>query len=359
MPFATSIGSLVDPLGTADESLVEPHEQQEVETVLRRFADLTSRAQVEAFALIRGLLDGDVQETATDVDMARRKGALSAIGRVAEELGLPEGQAPTTTQFREVSKRLGLGWSVSKVGRAWSGKWRFACEAYVGHRLRRSARQQGVLDAQGKRRVYEDYVTSLRLWLDTNPLVETTVAYDRWSREFNEVLPRNQAPVSGWTTIYHNLRVSFRDVLRVARGEVALADCPKKAGGDHTKEHGPLASRQWIAGEYGLSAHQAANVPRHPDFPKPVVLFSGRRAWLRDDVRAYFEGRRVPKRTEFELQDQYLGLAELAALMGKPPSRLKSQTMKRPPQAGLVSRTRYWERREVERWMQGAPAPNR
>jgi hypothetical protein len=218
------------------------------ETVLRRFADLTSRAQVEAFALMGGYLEGDVQETATDVDMARRKAALEAIERVAEELGRPEGQAPTTTQFKEVSKRLGLGWSVSKVGRTWSGKWCFACEAYVGHRLRRSARQQGLLDAQGKRRVYEDYATSLRLWLDTNPVVETTVAYDRWAREFNAVLPRNQAPVPGWTAIGKRLRVSFRDALRVARGEVELADCPQKAGSDHTKEYGPLVSRQWIAG---------------------------------------------------------------------------------------------------------------
>lgn len=328
---------------------LERHEQQELETVLRRFADLSSRAQIEAFSLMGGYLDGGVTETKIDQDIARRKTALEALQRVARELRLPQGQAPTSTQFREAAKRLGLPWSVSKVGRVW-GKWRFACEAYTGHHLRRSAHQQGVLDVHtGKRRVYEDYVTAIRLWLDTSPAVETIVAYDNWAREFNGVLPHNQAPVPGWAAIYRNLRVSFRDVLRVARGQAALADFRRQTS-DHTKEHGPLVSRQWIAGEYGLSPHQAANVPRRPEFPKPVVMLSGTRAWLKDDVRAYFENRRFPKRKEFERQDEYLSLVELAALMGKRPRSI-SQTTRLPEHAGLVSRKRYWLRKEVTEWM--------
>lgn len=325
------------------------HEQQELEAVLQRFADLSSRAQVEAFSLMREYLGGGVKETAIDQEIARRKAALEALRQVAADLRLPDGQAPTTTQFRETAKRLGLGWSVSKVGRAW-GKWRFACEAYAGHRLRRTARQQGVLDAHtGKRRVYEDYVTCLRLWLDTRPPAETIAAYDRWAQEFNEVLPRNQKPVLGWAAIYYALRVGFHDALRVGRGEVALVEVPKRRG-DHTKDEGPLASRQWIAGEFGLSPHQAANVPRSPKFPKPVVMLSGRRLWLKDDVRTYFSNKPFPERQGFDLRDDYLGLAELAALMGKRP-RMISQTTRLPKAAGIAGKTRYWRRDEVEQWL--------
>lgn len=329
---------------------MERHEQQEIETVFRRFADLSARAQVEAFGRIRAYLDGGIEETKTEIEMARRKGALEALQRVAEELGLPDGQAPTTTQFREGARQLGLDWSVSKVGRAWGGKWRFACEAYVGHRLRRSSSQQAMLDAEGKRRAFEGYLTCVRLWLETSPALETVVAYDRWAVAFNEALPRNQLPVVRWTTINNHLRVSLHDAIRVARGEVELAACQTTRNG-HAKEYGPLASKQWIAGEYGLTPHQAANVPRRPEFPKPVVMLSGTRCWWKDDVRAYFEGRHVQKRVEeFELQAEYLSLAEVAALMGKRP-RMISQTTRMPESAGLVGKKRYWERAEVERWV--------
>lgn len=88
--------------------------------------------------------------------MDERRAVPEVTRRVAEELGLPEGQAPTTTQFDEVSKRLGLGVSASPAGRAWV-KWRFACEAFISHRVRRSARQRALMKANtGKRRAHED-----------------------------------------------------------------------------------------------------------------------------------------------------------------------------------------------------------
>lgn len=334
----------------APKLALERHEQQELESVLHRFADLTARTQLEAFSLMRQYLGGDVAEIAVDREIAKRKAALEAMQQVAANLRLPAGQAPTTTQFREAAKRLSLPWSVSKVGRAW-GRWRFACEAFTGHHLRRTARQQGVLDAHtGKRRVYEDYVTALRLWLETKPQAEVITSYEAWAREFNEVLPHDQKPVPGWTAIAHNLRIGFHDALRVARGETSLAELPKRRG-DHTKEYGPLVSRQWIAGEYGLSPHHAAHVPRRPDFPKPVVMLSGTRAWLKEDVQAYFANKPFPKREEFELQETYLSRAELAALMGKRP-RMMSQTTLTPEPAGLVSRKRYWRRGDVEDWLE-------
>jgi predicted DNA-binding transcriptional regulator AlpA len=339
------------PRGSAPRiASLEWHEQQELEAALQRFADLSSRAQVEAFSLMREYLDGGIKETRLDHQIARRKDALDALRQVSADLGLPKGQAPTTTQFRETAKRLGLDWSVSKVGRAW-GKWRFACEAYVGHRLRRTARQQGVLDAHtGKRRVCEDYITGLRLWLETHPVAETMKAYEKWTREFNEVVPHNQKPVCGWATIGHNLRIGFHDALRVARGEVALVDVPKRHS-DHTQERGPLASTHWIAGEYGLSPHHSVNVPRRPDFPKPVVKLSGTHMWLKEDVHAYFANKPFPSRQEFELQDEYLSLAELAALMGKKP-RMISQDTLLPKPAGIAGNRRYWQRGEVGRWLQ-------
>jgi hypothetical protein len=333
------------------------HERQELETVLRRFGDLTTRAQLRAFEVIREYLGEELKETEADREVDERQAALEVMRRVAEELGLPEGQAPTTTQFNEVSKRLGLGWSASRVGRAW-GRWRFACEAFTGHHVRKTARQNVLIEAKtGKRRAYENYLTALRLWLDTNPAVEEITAYDAWAREFNDDLSPEQLPVTRWHAIYTNLRISFSDALRVARGEKALADC-EPLRGNHSEEYGPLVSTRWIARERELSEHHAKNVTHRPDFPKPIVNLSRTRAWLKEDVEAYFAGRPFPVREEYELQGEYLSLVELAALMGKPPRRLVSQTMRKPEPAGQVSRRHYWRRDEVERWLKenGRPA---
>jgi hypothetical protein len=333
------------------------HERQELETVLRRFGDLTTRAQLRALEVIREYLGEEVKETEADREVSERQAALGVMRQVADELHLPEGQSPTSSQFDEVSKRLGIGWSTSRVVRAW-GRWRFACEAFIGHRVRKSARQKAILEANtGKRRAYENYLTAVRLWLNTNPPIEEITAYDAWTREFNDDLPDDQPPVPLWSPIYSNLRVSFADVLRVARGEAELGDCHRRLG-DHRSDRGPLVSTNWIAGEHDLSEHQARHITHRPDFPKPVVKLSGTRAWLKTDVEAYFDDRPFPKRKEYELQEEFLSLAELAALMGKPPERLKSQTMRRPEPAGLVSRRRYWRKSEAERWLKenGRPA---
>jgi len=117
-------------------------------------------------------------------------------------------------------------------------------------------------------------------------------------------------------------------------------------------------STNWIAGEHDLSEHHARHITHRPDFPKPVVKLSGRRAWLKTDVEAYFDVRPFPKRKEYALQDEYLSAAELAALMGKA-ERQFSQTTRIPEPAGLVSRNRYWRRSEVERWMRNERAQPR
>jgi hypothetical protein len=328
-------------------SNLELHEQQEASAVVRRFSELTPRAQLEAFELIRAYVGSGVKETAADREIDQRKAALEALRQVAEELGLPAGQAPTTTQFAEAAKRLELDWSVSKVGRAW-GRWRFACEAFTGYRLRRTARQQGVLDAgKRRRRVYEDYTAALRLWLSTEPLAETIKAYDAWAREFNDALVDGQKPVRHWGPTQAALKVGFADALRLARGETTLAAVQREP--DHPDDFGPLVSTGWIARERGLSIFMARETSLKPDFPKAVALLSGTRVWLKDDVQAHFAGRPFPQREEFELQDAYLSRRKLAALLGKRPETF-SQTTRLPEPAGMVSRKRYWRRDEAEGW---------
>jgi hypothetical protein len=51
---------------------------------------------------------------------------------------------------------------VSRVVRAW-GRWRFATDAFIGHRAPTSAHQRALNRAYtGKRRTHEDYLTALR-----------------------------------------------------------------------------------------------------------------------------------------------------------------------------------------------------
>ena len=47
------------------------------------------------------------------------------MARVAQHLQLPEGTAPTATQYRNVWKEAAPGWSATRVGEAW-GRYEFA-----------------------------------------------------------------------------------------------------------------------------------------------------------------------------------------------------------------------------------------
>jgi predicted DNA-binding transcriptional regulator AlpA len=342
---------VTDPLehGSFPPIKLEHHERQELEALLFRFDGLTTRAQLRAYEFISTFLSARIKETDAAHQIAERKEALAAIARVAKELKL-DGKAPTTTQFREVSKRLQLGWSVSRVGRAW-GRWRFACEAFTGHRLRKTAFQNTLLDVNtGKRAVYENPLTAIYLWLESKPVLEQITVYDAWARELNADLPLGQLPVTMWSTIASNLRVSFADAIRVARGEEELANCRRKRR-NQVRDYGPLVSRGWIASTYGLSEYQAANVPFRPDFPSPVVTLSNTNAWLKEDVEAYFTEQPFPRRKKYSMQDEFLSLAELAPMMGKRYAKQISQTTLIPEPAGMVGKTRYWRRSEVKRWL--------
>jgi predicted DNA-binding transcriptional regulator AlpA len=326
------------------------HERQELETVLRRFAELSTRAQLRAYEVIREYLGDGIKATKGDHELAERAAALEALRQVADELRLPEGRSPTTTQFDEVSKRLGLDWTVSRVIRAW-GRWRFATDAFTGHRARPSAHQRALQSAStGTRRTHEDYLTALRLWLDTKPAATTTAIYDAWAREYNEERDPGERPVPGWIAIYRVLGVSFENALRAARGEIELAEAPKALR--MRQDHGPLVSTRGIANAQDLLEHQARHVSNRRDFPRPVIKLSGHRAWLRDDVEAYFAGREFPERQDYELQADYLSAAEVAPLVGCSVPVLSMQRGRVPKAAGRVSSRQYWRRGDIERWLE-------
>lgn len=325
-------------------------EKQELNLLMRRFATLSTRAQLEAFDVIRTYLAEPPIATADDEKIEEQKAALAALKRVAEELNLPAGQAPTTKQFDEVSKRLRLGWSSSRVTRAWE-RWRFACDAFTGRVIKQTVRQHGLIHARvGKRVLYESPLASVQLWLDTVPTHESVSAYDNWVREFNQNLPEGQARVLLWASVSRGLKVSFADTLRVARGAVRLADC-EPARAHHRQETGPLASLVWIAGEFDVHDQKVLRLTLQPDFPAPVLSLSRTRCWLKEDVAAYFAKRPFPARESYELQDEYLSAAQLGKLMGKSPNMLSAKTTRRPEPAGFVSSRQYWRKSDVERWL--------
>jgi hypothetical protein len=324
-----------------------PIDELEFQGAMQRFFVLPAAEQLRAFQAMRDYLADTIVATEADRELDERAQSLEVIAEVARELDLPEGQAPTTTQFNEVSKRLGLGWSVSRVGRAW-GKWRFAAEAFTGHRTRTTARQRALRSAHsGKRRTHEDYLTALRLWLDTKPAVTTTGIYDAWAREYSDSPPPGRRPVPLWMAIYKMLGVSFENALRAARGDGDLSEMSKTLR--TRNDHGPLVSTRWIAEERGLLPHQARQLTHRPDFPRPVVKLSTHRAWLRDDVEAFFAARDFPKRRDYELEGEYLSAREAASLLGCPVWRISNGSPGLPKPVGQVSSRQYWRKRDIER----------
>ena len=95
---------------------------------MQRVMGLSRKEQLELFAQLRDYLGADLGEKSkADHAITERLGALDALARVASELGLEDGQAPTTTQFRSAVGWVAPAWTVSRWSRPWALAKRPGC----------------------------------------------------------------------------------------------------------------------------------------------------------------------------------------------------------------------------------------
>jgi len=131
----------------------------------------------------------------------------------------------------------------------------------------------------------QDPIVGLQAFLAEMPEGVALVGadYHRWAQEHNERRARGEARalrlIERPSTLWRRLFLPWDEMLRVARGEVTMAEA-RAAILDSCE----LASHPQVQAIFG-----EAHPERWPGFPDPLPLMAWR--WWRDDLRAYKEGK--------------------------------------------------------------------
>lgn len=329
-----------------------------VEALLQRFALLSADNQFLVYELIGEQLAADKPLDAKAEKAVRRGRSLAAIARVAAELQLPPGVAPTTAQFDAASSEERSGLTSGQVIRAW-GRWRFAQEAFLREPAQRFDSKPIRLNAQSrlggtKRSLYEDPLTALRLWLATCPNPESLLAYDAWVEDQNAARAEHDLPMPPGRRIPDLLGVTWRQALQVAKGEANLDELPdEKARREPRFDRSGfnLVSIREVAEEIlGVSMSKATRASHAVTFPPPSRVTRRGRLWRRGDVEAYAKGRSFPTRAENDLAEVLLEAPEAAKRAGVKPSALTEGSYGLPSPTVSVGRMRFWAAAELDEW---------
>jgi predicted DNA-binding transcriptional regulator AlpA len=324
---------------------------------LRRVLDLPGAEQLKIYAVLRENLGGEIgEETAEDKKARRRIESLECLQRAAEYLGLTD-RAPTGAEYRSAAAELHLPMSSEQIIRAWDMKWSAAAAAFEGQPWAPTARQRGRRRALlGQARANEDPITSVRIWLATEPDSETMHDYTAFAAEYNERRPKGEPrlPTNG-DDLRNRLRLRWSQVLAVAREEIALEEAQAARVSELLDESGPLVSISLAAFMLEMSPSTLNNICQRANFPNPVARIQDSRVWLRTDIEAYRETRPNSGHSPYELQQSFVDSNELAERLELRPDRVRTLVYNHrwdrvPEAAGKVGHAIYWRRSAVEDW---------
>lgn len=320
---------------------------------MRRFLDLPDQDQLRAFVQMHAWLKAGLEDIPEiDAQLAERDAALDAIRAAARSLDLREGVWPTAQQFNDLNR--GRGWNTTRVGDAW-GRWRFALDALNGRRVRpTSAQREQRSKIAGRDSKYEDPISALRRWRREQPDARSHDAYDAWTRRVNESLADDDALMPGSTVIRDSLVIPFTEAVRVADGEITLAEARSSTTQANTTwTRGPhdFVTKVGIARITGKTRPQVATLIRRHDFPKPVLVTGKGEAWLREDVEAFAAGGSFPDREHYELQELYLTAEQVADLLGVTPAALRQKNGASPPRIGQINGASIYYLPDIEDWL--------
>jgi len=334
-----------------------------VQAVFQRALALPQAGKLELYKLLgEWLQEAGAAPSKTDLRVQRQHEVLEAMAAVAHTLALPEGKAPTTTQFNATCRTLGLRWNVSSAGRAFNG-WRNATDAFAGRHLPETSRQIRMRRyLSGARRSPRAHLQSVRDWLATSPTAETIEDYERWRTQHNDALAgTDDALAADW--------ISLRRVLPGLRGEGIIeaaklnitdteAFCRERAQERLAAEENPaeLVSIGDTAALLGLTESTVRRLSTtDASFPN-IVISIGRSALLYlPDVRAYGAQASPPSLAAGALERKLVGANELATEFGLQKSNLWGfinghQDWRIPMPDGRTSGIYYWLREKVETW---------
>jgi hypothetical protein len=346
--------------------MVRTVSRHELNQLLRRVAALPEVAKFEVFEAVRADLVATLSEAEQgNCLVSERQEAIAAITRVAKHLKLPVGVAPTVVEFNRGARELGLDWNRARVTRAYE-KWPNATKAYLGRAPRQTPSQRRMRRRRGfRRRSVESYLNGVRLWLATGPERESMPAYDAWADEANAAMADGESLYVLGQALRNMTTLGWKNIIAVARGEKTVEEATEEETAallPPRSKHGVIGLTA-IARILGVSTQHAkelADGRRTGGFPISVATIQGHRAWLVADIRAYKRGANFAKRTEGELQGEYMDAPELEARSAR--LGMNHRTLWRcigeqrwdrvPAPEGFLSRQKpYWLRKKAEKWL--------
>jgi hypothetical protein len=286
--------------------------------------------------------------------------------QVADSLELAPGTAPTTSEFNEECKRLGLATNVSAVGRAFNG-WRNATIAFEGDHVPESARQVRQRHALGSAHQSgpADLLAVVAEWLNSGECQDHTPEdYMQWRRKYNErAAAAGTQTAVGWNHLSKKVfcEMTTEDIIAAARGEVEdwSALCGRRAEQRLDPEVNHLGLVSLVTGaallgtthyalEHGISTAK-------PGFPVVVARLGLERLLLADDVWLCAEGKAPPRREPNEMSAALLNTRGVAEVLGKTDGDIRSALSRSrwnlvPKPTGRTRHQFYWLRAEVETW---------
>lgn len=257
------------------------------EDILLRFRDLSWQDQYKVFEVIQGYFFHDKKGRTGDVlrEVRDRAACIEAVERAARHLGLPAGEAPGVEEYDRVQAELGLDIPSAVVRRRWHS-WPEVRKAVRGEPVRLTARQRAGLRAAIRRRhTGEEWLAGVREWLREGGRSTCREDYDAWARERDARSPR-VPPVALSHSIAGSVLLPWSAIVRVAQGDVSLADAQAEELRRLEAEDGEFVAVRCIALVHGLSHTQATRATRHEGFPAHAFTLYGKRVWRLGDVRA-------------------------------------------------------------------------
>jgi predicted DNA-binding transcriptional regulator AlpA len=350
--------------------------QRDVQDIARRIHRLAAIDQLYLYETLRDhLVDATTPETSADAQVRLELESLDAIRAVAAHLGLPDRQAPNSSQYRAVYKELAPEWSVTRISEL-HGRWRFAVQTYEGKRLPLSASQIArKRAASGKDSGHVPSIEGVKQWLDTKPGSTTQSDYDVYVARHNDRVLRDRSPaplLKSSNAVRSETSLPWPMTLAVAGGsldyETAFDEALRRR---LAADAGPLGlvGAEMVAMLTGDTRVGVREKLLTGTLPQPVVCVGTANGWLEADIRAHAQGQPYPSREPLEMQPLVMGTQDIAIALGLSVDSVRTFRHKAqqtgipsaaiPPSDGRIGAAVYWVRETAEQWIRDHARPPR
>jgi hypothetical protein len=337
------------------------------QAVLRRILDMAAHDQERIYAALGDMLEGPAgEEPVHEREMRARLEGVKAMEAAAAHLGLPEGKAPTSIQYKQAARETDLPMSWPAVYKAFEKRWGIARDFYEGKQVPATASQRATRRAVlGTKRGREEPIECVRVFLNQEPPPQSTrlADYESWANEAQAKRgsdePRLHLHADGMRM---TLRTSWDRVLAVARGELTLEDAQQQRLDEVLAECGDYIGITVAGWLLGMSGPVANKYRRTTGFPPHAARVDGDTLWRRADIEtyrdhtdAYRTGERKWEHEAGWLDHELIGTDHIQALTGLPRDQVRSRVYEGrwdrvPKPAGKAARRMYWLRSDVEAW---------